>query len=364
MTTNSASQPEERFYVLGSGSIGLLLAASTQLVAPGKVKLLLRDHHRHMIQNNHNRNTKPYIQVCIQPTYPIGIDHRRRQHQPIIVPVPVQLISELNNNDSHKIIRNLVVTTKTFQALPAISALQSSFDTERVNVLILCNGGIAVRDEILSTKILSPYQVHVGMLTHGAYRPPPSSEEEEDFYTVIHAGFGKIAVPAHDSLEFYSQIWKEVLQCKTYPLQEMNEMLWYKLAANAVCNPLTAIRQCTNGDLYNQIDDFEHVLRKIVEEVVQVRNAVLSEKDSKVSCAPSTPMSVEQTIAFVKQVISDNFENQSSMQQDVQYERRTEIDSINGYVARVGERYHIACPVNEDLVKQIKALENGYKHSK
>ena len=62
-------------------------------------------------------------------------------------------------------------------------------------------------------------------------------------------------------------------------------------------------------------------------------------------------------INFVHQVIENNWENMSSMQQDVEHGRRTEIDVLNGWVTRMGEAHGVACPVNASLTQKIKDVE-------
>jgi 2-dehydropantoate 2-reductase len=49
----------------------------------------------------------------------------------------------------------------------------------------------------------------------------------------------------------------------------------------------------------------------------------------------------------------------SSTAQDIARGRRTEIDSLNGYVARVGEELGIPVPVNRTLHALVKLLEEG-----
>jgi 2-dehydropantoate 2-reductase len=47
----------------------------------------------------------------------------------------------------------------------------------------------------------------------------------------------------------------------------------------------------------------------------------------------------------------------SSTAQDIARGRRTEIDSLNGYVARLGEELGIPTPVNRTLHALVKLLE-------
>jgi 2-dehydropantoate 2-reductase len=50
--------------------------------------------------------------------------------------------------------------------------------------------------------------------------------------------------------------------------------------------------------------------------------------------------------------------NLSSMLQDVERGARTEIEAINGAVAREARRLGVPAPVNEDLCRRVRALES------
>lgn len=61
--------------------------------------------------------------------------------------------------------------------------------------------------------------------------------------------------------------------------------------------------------------------------------------------------------AFVEQLIQENRENRSSMYYDLQRRRRSEVESLNGYVVRKGREAGIETPANEDLLQQIESLQ-------
>jgi 2-dehydropantoate 2-reductase len=52
--------------------------------------------------------------------------------------------------------------------------------------------------------------------------------------------------------------------------------------------------------------------------------------------------------------------NISSMLQDVRAGRPTEIEAINGALIRKAAELGLATPVNTELVRQIKAIEQGF----
>ena len=50
----------------------------------------------------------------------------------------------------------------------------------------------------------------------------------------------------------------------------------------------------------------------------------------------------------------------SSTAQDLARYKRTEIDSLNGYVARLGPKLGVATPVNHTLYTLVKLYERGF----
>jgi ketopantoate reductase len=54
----------------------------------------------------------------------------------------------------------------------------------------------------------------------------------------------------------------------------------------------------------------------------------------------------------------------ASMRQDLMKGRRTEIDHMNGAVARLGEQYGLPCPVNAALTTMIQYLESRREAAK
>jgi 2-dehydropantoate 2-reductase len=46
------------------------------------------------------------------------------------------------------------------------------------------------------------------------------------------------------------------------------------------------------------------------------------------------------------------------MHQDIAFSRPTEIDYINGYVVKMANKLNVLTPLNQQLVEQVKSLEN------
>lgn len=120
--------------------------------------------------------------------------------------------------------------------------------------------------------------------------------------------------------------------------------LWQKLAINAAINPLTAIEQCNNGDLKEK--RFNDTIKGVVSELVQVA------KLDGITLAYSS------LLTRVYDVIQLTATNRSSMLQDITHHRKTEIESINGFITARAQQLGIKVPYNQQLLEQVSRLES------
>ena len=68
----------------------------------------------------------------------------------------------------------------------------------------------------------------------------------------------------------------------------------------------------------------------------------------------------EDTIEHVFQVAKATGANRSSMGQDVDNKRLTEIDAINGAVVRIAEKLGLKVPVNLTLTALVETLQHHF----
>lgn len=120
---------------------------------------------------------------------------------------------------------------------------------------------------------------------------------------------------------------------------------WYKLFANAVVNPITALTRKQNGIVLSS--HLKGMAEEIIEECVSV-----AEQEG-------LDFNEGEVVDFVNSIASKTSLNTSSMLQDVLKGKKTEIDSINGYIVRLARKHSLSVPVNETLYALVKALENS-----
>jgi 2-dehydropantoate 2-reductase len=120
--------------------------------------------------------------------------------------------------------------------------------------------------------------------------------------------------------------------------------LWTKLVMNCAYNAISALCRARYGRI-GRHPDTRRILIDAVEETVAVAKAAgvrLPETDF-VEDALALSVSMEQAL--------------SSTAQDIARGKRTEIDSLNGYVARRGADLGVPAPVNRTLHGLVKLLE-------
>jgi 2-dehydropantoate 2-reductase len=123
------------------------------------------------------------------------------------------------------------------------------------------------------------------------------------------------------------------------PRPDIQRLIWKKVLVNVAINALSAILRVRNGVLV----EHESALR-LMEEAV--REAV------RTAAARGIHIPEDEALAQAKDVARRTANNRSSMLVDILAGRRTEIDFINGAIARLGP-----APVNRVLTDLVRALE-------
>lgn len=125
-----------------------------------------------------------------------------------------------------------------------------------------------------------------------------------------------------------------------------------KLIANAVINPLTAIYECYNGEL-TSLKTLSYLINKIAGEVSAVLKAEY--EDILPPEVLGTVLNPNRLESIVLDVIMKTSENRSSMLQDIQTLKDTEVGHINGYIVRLGKKHHVGVLHNKMLMEMVNS---------
>jgi 2-dehydropantoate 2-reductase len=235
----------------------------------------------------------------------------------------------------------LLVTLKAPQVIPALTLLQAQLDKHCC--IVLLHNGMGTAEQ--TAKLFPRNPIMIGTTANGALK---SLENQGGNVHLRHTGAGITWLGAfNNKAKRYSDIATQL-----YALEEVfwsdtiREKLWLKLVINCVINPLTAIHQCTNGEL--AYPTLRPQVINLVQELAQITQKV------------NLPWNYAELQQQVDTVIARTANNYSSMHQDLYYNRPSEIDYITGYVLKVANAYNINIPINAALYDQIKSRDNSY----
>jgi 2-dehydropantoate 2-reductase len=198
--------------------------------------------------------------------------------------------------------------------------------------------------DILS-EFIDPERVLAGTTSHGATLLGPGS--------IRHAGIGTTTIGAWAETEqgrerarklsdFFTKIGIE-----TEAVDDVRSLLWNKLLINIGINAITALTTIKNG----QILDLE-ITRELSRNAVEEAMKIAGQMNITVR---------EDAVDHVYAVAEATAVNRSSMGQDVDNKRQTEIGTINGFIVHQAKRLGMQAPVNETLTALVETLQHHYK---
>lgn len=295
---------QPHWHLLGAGAIGCLYAG--HLRSSGcDISLIMR------------KGKQP-------ASLPIITEHggiRSEQHVPIVTP----------NSDAP--ISHLVITTKAYDVSEAVASIAHLLSEDSVVVLLVNGMGLA---EQLAAD-WPHLNIFCGTTTEGAYCLAPQH--------IQHTGRGKTRIGKQGEKKPppWFEKWSDAIDTCVWD-SDIEAALWSKMAINCIINPLTALHNCANGELSQR-----------PELITQV--TTLCGEVSKITRAAGFTAIAAALPQLVAGVIAATANNRSSMLQDVENGRRTEIDYITGFLLRVADQHGIDAPHNRALLKSIKSHE-------
>lgn len=227
----------------------------------------------------------------------------------------------------------VLVTTKAYDTRNAVESLRAFW--RRSNFVTLQNGlGNVERIAEAADRVFA------GTTSHGVTFVAPGE--------IHHAGVGDItigpwkATTVDEASRLAGMFTAAGLPALGIP--DTGRELWAKVVVNASINPLTAVLRVPNGALVEH-EDLRELLSAIVREAVSAANVAgvtLSEKDLALRAA---------------EIAARTGANRSSMLQDVERGRRTEIDAILGELLRTASGAGLHLPYVSILDTLVRGLE-------
>lgn len=123
---------------------------------------------------------------------------------------------------------------------------------------------------------------------------------------------------------------------------------WRKVIFNASTNPVGALTRLTHGRVCERPD-----LRAFVSDLVNEGTAVAAAQGIVLDADPEALIdhAAKPEVAY---------HHKASMLQDIEARRKTEIDYLNGGIARFGRELGVPTPLNDAIVALIKGVEASW----
>jgi 2-dehydropantoate 2-reductase len=243
-------------------------------------------------------------------------------------------------NDPRAVPRSEValIVVKSYQT--ARAAPEAAVTMRNQGIAITLQNGLG-NLEILRASV-GVERAALGTTTEGATLVRPG--------IVRHAGKGQTYL-AHDprlpagALSQVAVLFEEA-GLTTRLVDDVDSVVWGKLAVNAAINPITALLDVRNGVLAES-EPARAVMMLAASEVATV------------AAAMGIPLPFPDAAARALQVAEATRENISSMLQDIRNGRPTEIEAITGAVVRAAEKVNVPVPVNTALLQLMREREKG-----
>jgi 2-dehydropantoate 2-reductase len=167
---------------------------------------------------------------------------------------------------------------------------------------------------------------------------------------IQHSGIGKTIIGMWDQdrqpiVNLVAEVFSAA-KIETSGADNIKPVIWNKLFANVGINAVTALTNTRNGQLLG-LEPTRQLVEAVVTEAIAVARALQ---------VPVADDALENVFGIAEATGS----NRSSMGQDVDAQRVTEIDAINGYIVGRAKELGMEVPVNEALTHLIKTLQGHY----
>ena len=224
--------------------------------------------------------------------------------------------------------KHALVLLKSWQTGWAAESLSQRLEPDGC-VLTLQNG---LGNDSALKKLWNENKVLSGITTLGATQLSPG------FIRAFEDGSISLEnKPASE--EFMNLFLQAGLPCKIE--KDIESLVWGKLLINAVINPLTALMDQPNGWLMEN-PQADEMMEPVIQEITNLTNHL------------GISLPFDDPLSEIKKVSKNTSPNSSSMLQDLRRQAPTEIDQINGAIARLGIKNGIPTPVNQTLTSLVK----------
>ena len=234
----------------------------------------------------------------------------------------------------------VIIFVKSTQTRSAAQTARTLAGTE--GAVMTLQNGMGNADVI--AEVIAPDRILAGTTSHGATMLGAGR--------IRHAGIGATTIGSWAATDHGQQRAKQFAGfftsagIETEAVADVRSVVWNKLLINIGINAITALSGIKNGQILD-LEITRELSRAAVEEAMLVARA----QNVKIKT---------DIVDIVFKVAQATAVNRSSMGQDVDNRRQTEIAAINGFIVREARRLGLEAPVNHALTALIETLQSHY----
>ena len=222
-----------------------------------------------------------------------------------------------------------------------LSKLKSYDEIDVATPILIMMNGMGLLEMVMSYFPDNP--IFQAVTTHGA---------KFGQKRLVHSGYGESHLGGYldEKYKKHKGILVELLNAylpKTFASNNIEQTLWKKLLINAIINPLTSIHNVENGQIISNPS-------------IKQESYLLCQELSPLLYQLDTFEDNQQLFEQVCLIAKQTKNNTSSMRQDHLNFRKSEIDSITGYLLNKAKSMNIDLPLHNKIYRKIKRLENHF----
>ena len=238
----------------------------------------------------------------------------------------------------------------------AVLLTVKSYDTARMaravapyladdGVVISLQNGLGNVEE--AAQAVGPHRVAGGRVIFGAMLTDPGRVRVTVYAEPVMVGSPDPG--RYPSLDASARRWAAAFAAAGIPSEYTDEIvafLWSKVLYNAPLNPLGAVLGLTYGEL---AEDPE--LRRVMDAIIDEAYGVARARGVGLRWASAASFRRE----FYERLVPATAGHRSSMLQDIERGRPTEVDAINGRVCAYGRDVAVPTPLNAAVTRLVRA---------
>lgn len=255
----------------------------------------------------------------------------------VVLKVPTYTPAQLPANQHFDLV---ILFTKAMQMHDMLSDIKPVIDAH-TNVLVLANGigNIETIEEFVPRA-----QIVAGVTVWSSELDGPAE--------VTLTGTGTVSLQAVQPDEKNEGFLKELVEVMNGAKLNVSVSpsvigaIWKKAAFNSVLNTYTSIISCNVGE-FGSFSHRDQLIKSTLTEIDLVAQAM------------HVPFDKADTLALIMSQFEpgQNGAHYASMYQDLAKGRLTEVDYLNGYIAKMGEKLGVPTPINSTLTAIIHSRE-------